>query len=115
MKLDVTYTSLPNRKNLVGAIWAGGAQIAQVSLEEREPTLELFPRADGEAWRLDAIPFLAAMGTVVSHLQSIEEVTDPGIPDFKGRRRKKARTARPKKKPAARKATKKKKTRRGKR
>ncbi len=62
----ITIASPPDRERLVAEVFHGTEQIAELN-REHEPLavrLELYPRADGQPWSVDAEQFLTAIAEV---------------------------------------------------
>lgn len=48
----INVASLPDRDDLVGEIWFGDVEFAEVVIENRHLQIEIFPNPDGGNWNL---------------------------------------------------------------
>lgn len=58
---SVEIASVPDRERLVAEVFFGNTMIAELNTETGELLIELYPRPDGEPWKMDAERFLAAV------------------------------------------------------
>jgi len=59
--MRVTVASPPDREYLVSEVFFEGDQWAEVNQESGSLTVELYPRRDGQPWRLDFEEAVAAL------------------------------------------------------
>jgi hypothetical protein len=68
MKISVNLVSPPDRERLVAEIMCDDEQWAEVHQETAELTLEVYPRRDGQPWRLSHQEAVAALQLAKSRL-----------------------------------------------
>ena len=61
MKIRVNLISPPDREKLAAEIMCDDEQWAEVHQEKKELSLEVYPRQDGQPWRLSYDEALAAL------------------------------------------------------
>jgi len=57
----VELISPPDRERLAASVMVDGEQLAEINQERDRPTLELYPRRDGQFWVLDYEEAMAAL------------------------------------------------------
>lgn len=67
-KHDVGIASPPDRERLVAEILFERIQWAEINVESGTPTLEIYPRPDGQPWRFELEGALAALTEAASRL-----------------------------------------------
>jgi hypothetical protein len=63
-----TIASPPDRKHLVAEVFFGNEQVAELNTERGTLAIELYPRADGQAWSFDAEQFQFALAEGTARL-----------------------------------------------
>ena len=51
--MEIVVASVPDREDLVAAVYCGGVQWAELNTESESLTLEIYPPTDGGPWVLD--------------------------------------------------------------
>lgn len=65
MSLRIILAGVPDRENLVFEIWDDDSQVAEVSFENDETALEIYPKPGGGPWILDFADFRAKIQEIV--------------------------------------------------
>lgn len=68
MKFKVELISPPDREKLCASVMVDHEQLAEISQEGDRPSLELYPRSDGQFWVLDYEEAMAALGSAKTWL-----------------------------------------------
>ena len=66
--LSVDIASPPDRENLVAEVFVGVEQIFELNTESGELMLEVYPRQDGEPWRLSLDALMEALSNAKKRL-----------------------------------------------
>lgn len=61
IRISIDIASLPDREKLVAELFVGTEQFAELNTESGELLLEVYPRQDGEPWRLSYAELLEAL------------------------------------------------------
>jgi phage pi2 protein 07 len=64
----ITLASPPDREHVVAEVLFGDEQVAELNTERGAVTIELYPRADGQAWSFDAEQFQSALAQAKAKL-----------------------------------------------
>jgi phage pi2 protein 07 len=64
----ITIASPPDREQLVAEVLFGNEQVAELNTERGTLAIELYPRADGQAWSFDADQFQSALAQAKAKL-----------------------------------------------
>ncbi len=66
--IEIAISSPPDRERLVAEIFIDHELIAEIKNESGEPDLELYPRRDGQPWRLNYLELRAALDKAAKRL-----------------------------------------------
>ena len=61
MEFRIELISPPDREQLTASVLVDQEQLAEINQEQERPTLELYPRRDGQPWALDYEEAIAAL------------------------------------------------------
>ena len=69
-EFTLEITSPPELEYLAVEIWLGDEQLGELSREQEEPILELYPRSDGEPWRVSVEEFMEVLTKAYREIMS---------------------------------------------
>ncbi len=72
-KMEITIASLPDRENLVAELWYDNVLWCEISQEESEPILEIYPHPTGKPWTFPFEEALACLQQAKRKLINLDE------------------------------------------
>ena len=75
-KFTLQIISPAGLKYLAVKIWLGDEQIGEVNREQGEPILELYPRSDGEPWRVSVEEFMEVLTKACREIRSHQRLSN---------------------------------------
>lgn len=67
----INVASLPDRDDLVGEIWFGDIEFAELSIRDRHLRIDIFPHPDGKTWNLSWQDLIALVERAKARLEEV--------------------------------------------
>lgn len=72
-KMEITVGSVPDRENLVAELWYDNVMWCEISKEESDFTLEIYPNPSGKPWAFKFEEAVAFLQQAERRLQNLDE------------------------------------------